>query len=58
MEPNWTLLLIVIVVAISIIIFLIWRNLKDKEELEKKITGEDTVSIPKQTDAEVETTDD
>jgi FtsZ-interacting cell division protein ZipA len=58
MEPNWTIVLIVIIVAILIIVFLIWRNLKDKEELEKKIIGKERASIPKKTDTEVETNDD
>jgi flagellar biosynthesis/type III secretory pathway M-ring protein FliF/YscJ len=57
MEPNWTLIIIVIVAAISLIVFLIWRNQKDKKALMKKLIDEDEVSIPKEPDAEVDTTD-
>jgi len=57
MEPNWTIIIIVIVAAISLIIFLIWRNQKDKKALMKKLIDEDEVSIPKEPDTEVETTD-
>jgi FtsZ-interacting cell division protein ZipA len=58
METNWTLILIVIVVAILIIVFLVWLNLRDKEELTKKIIDEESTSLPKEPDTEIETTDD
>lgn len=35
METNWTLISIVIVVAIVLIFFLVKRNLKDKEQVTK-----------------------
>lgn len=57
MEPNWTLITIVIVAAILLIVFLIWRNQKDKKELMKKLIDEDELSIPKEPDTEVDTAD-
>jgi len=57
MEPNWILIVTVIVAAILLIVFLIWRNQKDKKELAKKIIGEEEASLPKEPDTEVETMD-
>lgn len=57
MEPNWTLITIVIVAAILLIVFLIWRNQKDKKELTKKLIDEDEATIPKEHDTEVDTAD-
>ena len=57
MEPNWTFILIVIVAAISLIIFLIWRNQKDKKALMKKLIDEDEASIAKDPDTEVDITE-
>jgi preprotein translocase subunit YajC len=56
METNWLIIIIVLVVAISLIVFLIWRNQKDKKELTKKLIDEDEAAIPKEPDTEVETT--
>jgi flagellar biosynthesis/type III secretory pathway M-ring protein FliF/YscJ len=57
MEPNWILIVIVIVAAISLVIFLIWRNQKDKNALERKLIDEDEATIPKEHDTEVDSTD-
>jgi hypothetical protein len=57
MEPNWTLVTIVIVGVVLLIVFLIWRNQKDKKELTKKLIEEDELSIPKESDTEVDNTD-
>jgi preprotein translocase subunit YajC len=57
MEPNWTLITIVIVAVVLIIIFLIWRNQKDKKELTKKLIAEDELTIPKEPDTEVDAAD-
>jgi preprotein translocase subunit YajC len=57
MEPNWTLITIVIVGAVLLIVFLIWRNQKDKKDLTKKLIDEDEVSLPKETDTEVYSAD-
>lgn len=54
MELNWSLIIIVAVVAVLIIIFLIWRNQKDKDELTKHIIDEDELAIPKEPDKEVD----
>jgi len=57
MEPNWTLITTVIVGAVLLIAYLIWRNQKDKKDLTKKIIDEDELSIPKEPDTEVESAD-
>ncbi len=57
MEPNLTLIAIVLVAVIALIVFIIWRNQKDKKDLVQKIIGEDKASIPKEPDTEVDTTD-
>jgi preprotein translocase subunit YajC len=57
MELNWLTVSIVIVIAIAVIIFLIWRNQKDKKELEKKLINEDEVLLPKEPDTEIDTAD-
>ena len=58
METNWTLIIIVIVAAIALIIFLIWRNQKDKKALERKIIGEEEASLPKEPDTEIDQIED
>jgi preprotein translocase subunit YajC len=57
MEPNWTLITFVIVGAVLLIVFLIWRNQKDKKDLTKKIIDEDELSIPKEHDTEDDSAD-
>lgn len=57
METNWTLILIVIIAVISLIVFLIWRNQKDKKELTKKLIDEDELSIHKEPDTGVDSAD-
>ena len=57
MEPNWTLITIVIVAAVLLIVFLIWRNQKDKKDLTKQLIDEDELSIPKESDTEVDSAD-
>jgi len=54
MEPNWTLIAIVIVAIVLIIVFLIWRNKKDQKDLTKKLIDEDELLIPKEPDTEVD----
>jgi len=54
METNWTLITIVIIAAVLLIVFLIWRNQKDKEELTKNLIDEDEASIPKEQETEVD----
>lgn len=57
MEPNWTLITLVIVGAVVLIVFLIWRNQRDRKELTKKLIDEDDVSMPKKPDTEVDFTE-
>jgi len=57
MEPNWTLITFVIVGAVLLIVFLIWRNQKDKKDLTKKLIDEDELSIHKEPDTEVDAAD-
>jgi len=57
MEPNWTFITFVIVGAVLLVIFLIWRNQKDRKELTKKIIDEDELSIHKVPDTEVDITE-
>ena len=57
MEPNWLIIIPVLVAAIALIVFLIWRNQKDKKDLTKKLIDEDELSIPKETDEEVDSAD-
>ena len=57
MELNWLIISIVIIAAIAVIIFLIWRNQKDKNALTKQLIDEDEVSFLKEPDTEVENTD-
>jgi len=55
MEPDWIILIIVITLVVLLIGFLIYRNYTDKEDLTKKIIGEDELSVPKKPDSEVDT---
>lgn len=57
MEPNWLIIIIVLVAAIALIVFLVWRNQKDKKDLVKTIIGEEEQTLPKEPDTEVETND-
>lgn len=57
MKPNWTIITIVIVGAVLLVVFLIWRNQKDKKELTKKIIDEDEAAIAKEPDTEVDETE-
>lgn len=57
MEPNWIIIITIVVSAIALLIYLIIRNQKDKDELVKKIIDEDEKAIPKTEDTEVESND-
>ena len=58
MEPNWILIISVIIAAVVLIVFLIWRNQKDKKDLMKKIIEEDDLPKPAEHETEVDTEDD
>jgi hypothetical protein len=47
METNWIIIGIVVLLAIALVIFLIKRNLKDKEEMEK-FFNEEYKTTPKE----------
>ncbi len=57
MELNWIFILIFIVATISLIIFLVWRNQKDKKALMKKLIQEEEVTMPKEPDKDIDTAD-
>jgi FtsZ-interacting cell division protein ZipA len=48
MEKNWLIIIFSIVAVIALIIFLIWRNQKDKKELMRKLIEEDKVTLPEE----------
>jgi len=54
METNWTLITLVIVAAIILIVFLIWRNQKDKKDLMRKLNEEEDIKKPAEHDSEVD----
>lgn len=57
METNWLIIILILVAAVAVMIFLIWRNQKDKKDLTRKLIDEDEVSIPKEEDTDVATDD-
>jgi hypothetical protein len=57
MEPKWMLITTVIIGAVLLFAFFIWRNQKDKKELTKKIIEEDELSFTKEPDTEVDSAD-
>lgn len=57
MDENWIIIISVAVAALALIIFLIFRNIKDGKELKQNIINEEKTSLPKEDDTEVETTD-
>ncbi|MEI6555438.1 MAG: hypothetical protein WCL70_07615 [Paludibacter sp.] len=55
METNWIILIIVLVCAVALILYLIKRNMKDKEDVvkfmnETEIETEDDPKLKKQDD--------
>ena len=54
MELNWLFIGIVFFAVISIIIFFIWRNQKDKKALMRKLIDEDETSLSKEPDTEID----
>ncbi len=57
MEINWVFILIFIVATISFVIFLVWRNQKDKKALMKKLIEKEEVTLPKEPDKDIDTAD-
>ena len=54
MEKNWLIIILVIVAAIALIGFLVYRNHNDKKDLMKTLIGDDQVLLPKEPDTEVD----
>jgi len=58
MGNNWLIIILSIVAVIALIIFLIWRNQKDKKNLMRKLIEEDKVSVPEEHNTEADQTED
>jgi len=56
MEPNWLILIFVLITIIAIVVFFINRNQKDKKDLMQDLIKNDELSIPKEQDNEVDLT--
>lgn len=57
METNWLITGIILISVFSLFIFLIVRNHKDKKNLMKKLIEEDKLPIPKESDTEIDPTE-
>lgn len=57
MEPNWLILILVLIAIIALIIFFIVRNQKDKKDFIGELIKDDEVSIQKEQDTEVDSTE-
>jgi FtsZ-interacting cell division protein ZipA len=58
MEKNWLIIILSIIAVIALIIFLIWRNHKDKRELMQKLNEQDHASNRPEHDTEADQTED
>ncbi|MFA5972879.1 MAG: FeoB-associated Cys-rich membrane protein [Lentimicrobiaceae bacterium] len=58
MGNNWLIIILSIVAVIALIIFLIWRNQKDKKNLMRKLIEEDKLAVPEEHDTEADQTED
>jgi preprotein translocase subunit YajC len=56
MEPNWLIIILVLIALIALILFFIVRNQKDKKALMQDLIKNDELSIPKEEDNEVDGT--
>ena len=57
MERNWLIIILIIVAAVAVLIFLIWRNQKDEKDVMQSFIDKDEVPIPKEPDTEDEITE-
>ena len=57
METNWLITGIILISVFSLFIILIVRNHKDKKNLMKKLIEEDKLPIPKESDTEIDPTE-
>ena len=58
MEKNWLIIILIIVSAVAVLIFLIWRNQKDEKNVMRSFIDKDEASVPKEPDTEVDQTED
>lgn len=54
METNWIALIVVLACAIALIVFLILRNQKDKEEVIKSFNAENNIENDLETEKDME----
>jgi len=45
MEPNWSIIIFVLGISISLIALIIWRNLKDKKAFTKEMIDEEELDV-------------
>lgn len=57
MNMSWLILILVSITVIALIAFFIKRNQKDKKDLIQELIKDDEVSVEKDQDTEVDTTD-
>jgi len=57
MEANWLLIIVVIITALVLIVLFIKRNQKDKKDFVHELIKDDEVSMQKEPDTEVNSTD-
>ena len=57
MERNWLIIILIIVAAVAVLMFLIWRNQKDEKDVMQSFIDKDEVPIPKEPDTEDEITE-
>ena len=57
METNWLLVILVIIAALALIVLYIKRNQKDKKDFVRELIKDDEVSMQKEPDTEVDSTD-
>jgi hypothetical protein len=57
MEMKWLLAILVIIAPLTLIVFFIKRNQKDKKDFIHELIKDDEVSMQKEPDTEVDYTD-
>jgi preprotein translocase subunit YajC len=54
METNWIILALILICAIALIIFLVIRNQKDKQEVIKSLNAQDDIEHETEPDKDIE----
>jgi FtsZ-interacting cell division protein ZipA len=57
MEPNWLIIILVMIALLAIIALIIKQNRKDKKDLIRELIKADEASIPKEKDTDDDTLD-